>query len=85
MSVGVVELLVLLLAGAPIVLMLMALIDLSQASDEQMIQAGFNRYVWLAIIVVLPMIGSIAYFVVARHKIRGAGAPKADSLPAGKH
>ncbi len=62
-------------------LMLAALISVAKATDDEMTQAGFNRYVWLAIIVVLPVIGSIAYFVVAHPKLQ-AGNGENRSVPA---
>ena len=55
-------------------LMLAALISLATATDQQMAKSGFNRYVWLAIVVVLPVLGSIAYFAVAYPKIRQSSA-----------
>ncbi len=45
-------------------LMVAALVDLSRRSAEQV--QGHNKWVWVAVIVLINFIGPIAYFVVGR-------------------
>ncbi len=72
MSIRLLEILVLLLAFAPLALMLWVLIDLSGASDEQLSHTGFHRYAWLGLVILVPLLGSIVYLVAGRPRFRQA-------------
>ena len=72
MSIRLLESLVLLLAFAPLALMLWVLIDLSGASDEQLSHTGFHRYAWLGLVILVPLLGSIVYLVAGRPRFRQA-------------
>lgn len=49
----------------PIALAIYATIDLSRSLPEE--RAGLPRWAWLAIIVLLPMLGPIVWIVVSRY------------------
>jgi len=68
-GIGMPELIVIIFILAPIVLIVWALIDIVKAEF-----AGFNKVIWILIVLFLPVIGSILYFTIGKkQKTYGVG------------
>ena len=67
------HILLLLFVVVPFVLWLMSLVSAVRYPDAQWQAAGQNKLVFVVIIVVLGVIGSLVYFFVARPQLLAAG------------
>jgi hypothetical protein len=66
-NLGVSELILILFVLLPTVLWIVALIDIVK-SDFQ----GYNKIIWVLVVIFLPVIGAILYFVIGKsQKISG--------------
>ena len=59
--IGLQELIVLVILFVPIGLMLIALVDILKSKF-----AGYNKIVWLLVVILVPLVGPIAYFFNGR-------------------
>ncbi len=73
MNLGVGELIVIVVALAilvlPVLLMVLALVDLARRPDWQWPAAGQNRIAWVLVILIIGCIGPAVYLIVARPKL----------------
>lgn len=60
----------LLIAGIPLIVVIMALVDIlkSEFDPEQ------NKITWVVVVLIIPLIGSILYFFIGRNQKRGSRA-----------
>ncbi|GEN80943.1 PLD nuclease N-terminal domain-containing protein [Actinotalea fermentans] len=63
----------------PIALAIFALIDLSRSLPEE--RAGLRRTLWVAIIVLLPVLGPIVWIAVSRNSRAGSAPARPRPLP----
>lgn len=56
----------LLIAGIPLIVVIMALVDIlkSEFDPEQ------NKIIWVVVVLIIPLVGSILYFFIGRNQKR---------------
>ncbi len=70
MAIGFVEIFILLIMLGLVILPVVALVDMLKRPEYEFTAAGQNRFLWAFVVVLMPFIGSILYFVIGRPQLQ---------------
>lgn len=72
MTVGVIELMVMALGASLLLVPLLTLAAIAIQPSDEWRASGHNRIVWILLVLLLPVVGSIAYFIAVHRDVSTA-------------